>query len=213
MLRDLIDLKVNVSMTFRERGKVVDRYQGHNIFVNVGRNYLAKVVGHPTAYPVSVPYVKYMGIGIGSSEQTINISSAYPALDAAYPGQNVQDDDDPTLKYLERPVLIAGTNDWLKEATYIPPGTPTDNPSTTTAKFTYLFDYTDVNLSGTYSVVPVSEVGLYMSDETATDNPYTGGTAPDYIGADRQTLVAYNGFAPKSKTPLTSIEVEWELKF
>jgi hypothetical protein len=203
ILKDDIEVRANVEIIARERGKIVDRRDEHNIFVNLGREYLADRV-HNT----SSEWIKWMGLGIGSDEQTIDIAATYPTLDAAYPGQNIFSDSDPTLTVLERPVKLQNgtSNYWILETTL-------SQPIATTAKFVYTFTETDVNLTGTYPVVPISEAGLYLDGQTQTDNPYTGGSSPDWIGPNRQTVVAYNGFAPISKTPSISVEVRWELRF
>jgi hypothetical protein len=212
--RDSIDLTVNVELFLFEDDHVVDYRKTHNIWTNIGRNYVVKFLKWDDAANWGAgppPTVEYMGIGIGSEEQTINIATAYPALDAAYPGQNIQDDSDPTISHLERPVIITGANTWLATAVYDEPGSAT-NPSNVTAKYSYTFGKNDINLSGTYAVVPVSEVSLCLSDQNTTDDPYTGGVAPSYVGALRQVVCAYNGFAPLSKTVKNTLQVVWELR-
>jgi hypothetical protein len=203
ILKDDIEVVANVEIIARERGKIVDRREDHNIFVNLGREYLADRV-HNT----SAEWIKWMGLGIGSDEQTVDIAANYATLDSAYKGQNIFSDSDPTITVLERPVKLQnGTlNYWLLAATL-------SQPIATTAKFVYSFSETDINLTGLYPVVPISEAGLYLDGQTQTTNPYTGGTIPDWIGPSRQTLVAYNGFAPISKTPSIAVEVRWELRF
>lgn len=213
-IRDPLKLEINVEILLKdEGGKVIDRREGHNIWANVGRNYLVKFLRWDDAACWGAgppPTVKYLGVGIGSNEQIINIASAYPALDAAYPGQNVQTDSSPTVSHLERPVQTS-SGVWLVEAVYDEPGSVT-NPSDTTAKYSYLFGKTDINLSGTYGVVPVSEACLCLSDVSTIDNPYTGGVAPSYVGPLRQVIVAYHGFASLAKTVTNTLEIRWELR-
>lgn len=214
----------NVELKLMEGDQVVDRRRSHNIWTNIGRNYVVKFLGWPNLAGApwgamgtgTPPYVGYMGIGIGSAEQTINIATAYPLLDTAYPGQNLQSDDDPTIMHLERPVIINGADTWLDTATYDEPGSAT-NPSNVIAKFGYTFQKTDINSNvglpaASYAVVPVSEVCLCLSDQVTTADPYSGGVAPSYVSATRQVVCAYNGFAPLSKTVSNTLEVRWELR-
>ena len=42
---DLIEVKSNVSIAVRERGKIVDRRESHNVFVNQGRQWLRDLIG------------------------------------------------------------------------------------------------------------------------------------------------------------------------
>jgi hypothetical protein len=206
--------QINVEITLYEGSRIVAKRGGHNIWTNVGRNYVVKFLKWDDAANWGAgpaPTVAYMGIGIGSNEQIVDVATTYPALDAAYPGQNVQDDSDPTIRHLERPVLISGTNTWLVTAVYDEPGSPT-NPSNTTAIYSYTFGKNDINISGQYGVVPVSEVCLCLSDETPTDNPYTGGVAPSYVGTSRQVVVAFNGFASLAKTVQNTLKIQWELR-
>jgi len=43
-LTDIIEVKANVTLILRERGKISDRRESHNVYVNLGREYLAKLV-------------------------------------------------------------------------------------------------------------------------------------------------------------------------
>lgn len=210
---DLI-LEINVKILLCEGNRVVEQREGHNVWTNVGRNYIAKILRWDDAANWGAgppPTTKYIGVGIGSDEQIVDVASTYSALDATYPGQNLQNDSDPTIRHLERPVLITGTNTWLVEAVYDEPGSAT-NPSNTTAIYSYTFGKNDINISGQYGVVPVSEVCLCLSDESTTDDPYMGGVAPSYVGTSRQVVVAYNGFASLAKTVLNTLKIQWELR-
>lgn len=219
--RDDVGIKeANVELSLYEGCRLVDRRVEKNVWTNVGRNYIVKVVHWSThwALPPPVPEVAYTGIGIGSDEQIVDVASAYPGLDADYPGQNLQDDSDPIIRHLERPVAVkikgAGppiTYNWLVPAVYDQPGSVT-NPSNTTAIYTYTYGKNDINLSGQYGVVPVSEVCLCLSDEIEDDDPYDLGVAPTYFGALRQVVVAYNGFASLAKTVKNTLKIKWELR-
>lgn len=230
MLTEIIQAKVNVRIIARERGKIRRDLcrQGHNIWVNFGRQFLAEVIS-----PLDTNYnkhygegsvvrvTKWMGVGIGSDEQTVDIASTYPTLDTDYPGQNIFDDSVLTTPYLERPVKVTGTAGvgtaagvWLKVVSAPPTfsGTPTH-----IVTFTTLFSNTDMHLGGSYPAVPLSECGLYLSDQPdslVSSQVYDYGASPDYINTStRQRLIAYNGFAPLTKTASVSLELNWEIQF
>lgn len=198
-----IAAKVNVELIFRRRGKIVAQVEGHNIWTNLGREYLADRV-----QDLSAAYVMYMGLGIGGDEQTVDVSSSYPALDATYPGQNVFSDDDGTLSTLERPVAIT-VGVWMVPVVF-------SQPVATIAQQTHTFGVADVNLGGSYPAIPLSEAGLYLSTEIPGADPYMGGTAPGYIGGARllqQRVCAYHTFGSQTKTAATTVEVRWQLRF
>lgn len=228
MFRDRIEVRTNVKIIGRERGKKVPSLcrETHNIWVNFGRQYLAEVVSpsdntftaHYNDSPVRV--TRYMGLGIGGDSQLVDIATTYPAMDADYPGGNTYTDELLTAAWLERPVKVSGTAGgsgtsgvWGSSVTAPPTfsGTPI-----TKVSFDTLFDGPDLHLSGGYPSVPLSEVGLFLSNETMTLNSedvYDYGTPPYINTSTRQKLVAYNTFDTISKTPSVALEIYWELQF
>jgi len=220
-LRSNIEIKSNVFITFRERGKKVNSFEGHNRWVNLGREYIPRAMT-PTAEwgHLEPAVIKYMGFGIGGQYQTADTSGA---LDTDYPGQKTFDHDDLTVVYLERPVKVTGTAGigtspgvWMNPiivngSTPAFIGTPAS-----TVEYMALFSETDLYLSGAYSSVPLSEIGLFLSTQTASlvsNQVYDYGASPAYINTStRQKLVAYFPFSPIQKTSLISVEVRWQLQ-
>lgn len=223
----------NLWITVRERGKRVPKYcrHEHNIWVDLGREYLARVISPNDALsdhfaegitPGDREFIKYMGVGVGGDSQTH--PSAYldplitdypPGHPSGLPGQdgNKYSDDDLTVTTLERPVKINLVSDiWLDEVV-----TPmTFLNSSRTARFDHLFETTDINDARVpaYPIVPLTECGLFL----ATADPdaalvYDTGNPPSMIGTGRQQLVAYNTFEPIPKTVAFSLEIRWELRF
>lgn len=224
MFVDIIEAKVNVRIVARERGKIVARRDSHNIWVNFGREYLAKTIspldGTYTT-PVNNAVVRYIGLGIGGDAQTLDIAGTFPTLDTHYPGQNIFDDTVISTATLERPVKVTGTAGvgasagvWMSSVTAPPTfgGTPISK-----VEFDTLFTNSDINLGGSYPSVPLSEVGLFLSSEVASrtsEEVYDYGTPPAYINSStRQKLLAYNTFDPISKTVSVSLEIHWEIQF
>lgn len=202
---DTIEVKQNLSIIARERGKIVARRDGHNIWLNLGREFLAQLI-HYTSFSPLTPErddrIRYMGLGIGGNrQQQLGIANSPPFSDA-YPGANVQTDNDPTVTQLERPVRISGSTDiypgqasdvWLAQVQ-----APSTHPLPSQTTFSRVFTSTQVNYS-TFLSVPLSEIGLFTG--LADPNVYNN------------TMVAYDTFDTLSKTAAFELEVNWTIRF
>jgi hypothetical protein len=202
---DKVEVRNNLSLTLRERGKIVSRREGHNIWLNLGREYLAQLIsyssfGPPTTYRND--RVQYMGLGIGGTRQLIPPVANTPPLVGDYPGTNVQTDTDPTLTTLERPVRLSGSSTsppysvsdlWLGQV-QAPPTFATNTEVT----FRRLFTQVEISY-GPYLTVPLSEIMLYTS--AANPNVYNN------------TGIAYDTFDSISKTNAFDLEVAWTVRF
>jgi len=227
LIRDTIECRSNVFITARERGKKVPSLcrNGHNRWVNHGREYLARAVTPKADWThLSNDVVKYMGFGIGGELQTATIPTTPGSLGYDYPGQTTFSDDDISVSVLERPLKVSGTagrgaasGTWLQ-----PIVVNSDTPAfigtpSSTVEFMCLFnDSGELDLNGTYTNIPLSEIGMFLSAEAATlasDVVYDYGSGPAYIGASRQLLIAYHTFSPITKTPSISLEVRWQYQF
>ena len=236
MLIDRLEVKSNMFITAYERGKKVPSMcrESHNIWVDLGREFLPRAISPLSIAPggaVLGPYwqywVQYFAFGIGGNKQTIDIASFYPTLAQAYPGGNTYDKVTHNTLYLERPVMVTGTPDnppshtsvglWGKQLDLIPPTFPVQlSGVSSVAEFQVTLLQTDIHLSGEYPAVPISEVGMVLSSQIMSQP--TGAvydySTPPYIGvASRQRIVAYNNFAPITKTPTISFEFRWQLQF
>lgn len=226
MLSDHIyQAKANVFITARERGKKVPAQcrASHNIWVNIGREYLAQVISPLAGFTghVNDNVVRYIGFGIGGESQAVDVAATYPTLDSHYPGQETFSDTVLTTPYLERPVKVTGTAGtgsspgvWMSDVTAPPTisGTPA-----ATVDFEALFSVTDLHLSGAYPAIPLSEIGLMLTNEIASlnsDEVYDYGSGPGFINtATRPKLIAYNTFEPITKTTSVSLEIHWQIQF
>src|SRR5215204_2983307 len=123
-------MRPNVFITARERGKVIARREGHNVWTDPGRDYLRRVTSLSAQDP-DVPVVdtrpKYLQFGVGGKTQSLSIDAA---IDAAYPtgedpyGTNGRQYDhayptSPAISTLERPIRRTG-------GTTPYPGAPSD---------------------------------------------------------------------------------------
>lgn len=210
-----IQVKQNLHLVARERGKIVARRDGHNIFVDLGRGWLSQLIAfasyNPDVYQRD-DRVRYMGLGIGGTRQlaltTANSApiggpgDAYEANSATGIGGNAQTDLDRTVTTLERPVRVSGgvtnypgvsSDQWLGLIQ-----APVQHPSGTSTLFSRVFLSTEVSYMP-YASVPLSEVGLFTSN--ANPNFYLN------------TLIAYDTFDTLSKTSSISIEVDWTFNF
>lgn len=200
-----IEVKSNLILTARERGKIVQRREGHNIWLNLGREYLASLIAYGSFGPLSPERddrIRYMGLGIGGSRQiALGVANADPLL-TAYPGTNVQTDIDATVTRLERPVRVAGSSDpypgqvgdtWLGQVQ-----APATHLTPTSVTFQRLFGETDVSYAPFLSV-PVSEIMLF----TGNANP----------GVHNNIGVAYDTFDSLSKTNAFELEILWTIRF
>lgn len=223
LFKDGVQFKSNVFIVARVRGKKVPSLcrDSHNIWVNIGREYLADVISPLAGFtgPVNGYFMRFMALGIGGDSQRVDIATLYPTLDAHYPGQNIFDDTLLTIPYLERPVKVTGTAGvgasagvWMRDVT-----APPTKPIATTVEFDTLFSVTDLHLGGAYPAVPLSEVGLMLSNEVASrpsNEVYDYTSPPDYIDtATRQKLVAFNTFDTLIKTSSVSLEIHWQIQF
>lgn len=207
-LQATIRVKNNLRLTARERGKIVARREGHNIWLDLGREYLASLIGY-SSYSPDVPErddrIKYMGFGIGGTRQTSpGVANSAP-LSIAYPGTNAQTDLMPSVTTLERPVRVSGsttgptdpysgTDVWLGTVQ-----APPIHVTATEVTFRRLFASTEISYS-TFSAVPLSEVMLF----TSAANP---------VGVPFNTGVAYDTFDTITKSGAFELEVEWTVRF
>lgn len=203
-----IEVKQNVNLTMRDRGKIIARREGHNIWVNLGREYLARLIAFQSLNP-DVPEtppgenrIKFMGLGIGGTSQVAPAVANNPPISPPYVGTNAQTDLDPTVTLLERPVRISGS-----EAAY--PGisgdvwlgqvqAPATHTLPTETTFKRVFTQTEVSF-GSFLSVPLSEIGLFLSSAGA--------------GLHQNTFVAYDTFDTLSKTVAFELEVDWTIRF
>lgn len=203
-----IEVKQNLKLTMRERGKIIARREGHNIWVDLGREYLARLIAFQSLNP-DVPEsppgenrIKYMGLGIGGSRQLAPLVADAAPISPPYIGTNVQTDTDPTVTTVERPVRISGSSSaypglagdvWLGQIQAPPThGTPTE------VTFKRVFTQAEVSYSPFLSV-PLSEIGLFIS--SADPELY------------QNTFVAYDTFDTLSKTVAFELEVDWSIRF
>lgn len=210
-----IVVQQNVILTMRERGKIVDRREGHNIFVDTGREWIAKLIAYLSFSPDIFEddhRIRYMGFGIGGRSQvapTVADSSPiggsgdpYEAGSYAGVGGYNQSDLDPTVFSVERPVRVSGSSTnypgiagdkWIEQIQ-----APPVHGTATETTFRRLFTQAEISYFP-FTSVPLSEVGLF-TDAADPVNPLN-------------VLVAYDTFDTISKTGAFDLEVVWTFRF
>lgn len=204
-IQETVEVRQNLALTLRERGKIMGRREGHNIWLDLGREYLAQLISYSSfspLTPVRNDRIRYMGLGMGGSRQLIpSLANAVPLV-TAYPGTNIQTDDDATVTRLERPVRVTGGTTvypynvgdaWLGQVT-----APADFSVPNQVTYSRLFSSLEISYNP-YLVVPLSEVMLFTN--AAAANVYNN------------TGVAYDTFDTLSKTDAFELEIVWTIKF
>lgn len=202
---DVIEVKQNLKIVARERGKIVARRDGHNIWLNLGREYLSQLIAYASFAPDLTERddrIRYMGFGIGGTRQLAPATANSSPISPPYVGTNLQTDLDATVTYLERPVRISGGDTaypglagdaWVGQIQ-----APATHDTATSVTFKRLFTIDEISYAPFLSV-PLSEIGLFTS--AADPNVW------------RNNPVAYDTFDTLSKTLAVAIEVDWTLRF
>ena len=187
--KPVVQVKGWVKMLMRERGKIVpgSHREGHNIWTNTGREYLAMLMSIETgpATAFRQDRVQYIGVGTGSQVE-----------DAGVIG-------------LVQPVEYA-TNLFLAPID-VPPTFPL-LPTRTTVRYHRLFGETEITIGG--GEVTISEVGLFTNGDPNAVPVYNPGSRDRTIAvAAQQAPVAYKTFDPVTKKDSLQLEVSWEIRF
>lgn len=214
---DAMQTRANVRITVRERGKLVTTRESHNVFTNTGRAWQALLYGspdynsgaHPT--PHVQTRVKFIGFGCGGALQN----------DTRFARRQ---QELITVTHLEDPVPFSiGANSvrrYLKELYPQRVGASINFPSpyrcclvadVLESEISFIGNRTRVSNVEVGTLVPVSEIGLYLSNAL----PFFTHPSPLADQADPATanqMVTYNIFDPVPITPGSGMRVEWELR-
>lgn len=190
-----IPIESNLFITVRERGKLVTRREGHNIFLDFGREWLSKLVAYSSFDP-DVPEaderIRYVGFGIGGTRQTSGeFADSAPLNEYGPVGSFNQTDTDPTVLRIERPVRVS-PDVWLGQVQPVVHQTPTS------ATFSRTITSSEISYPP-YLSVPLSEIGMFLSNAN-----------PAFFA---NNIVAYDTFDTISKTSAFDFDVIWTLRF
>jgi hypothetical protein len=187
-----IEIKSNVFLCMRERGKLVpgSKREGHNVFTITGRNILSKLIAWQTVGSTDVPFthrrVRWMGVGIGSQLEVTNVI----ALNSA--------------------VLVSGT-DYLAEVQ------SAEFPTSTSVRIIKVFGPTEITFGS--APVAVTEAGLFADvnpwDMGGTEDSQASGGFNTTLRPDipSNPPITYKTFEPLNKTSDFSLEIQWDFRF
>ncbi len=185
--KSVIEVEGWVKILMRERGKIVphSHREGHNIWTNIGREYLAMLMSLQTAPTTSYrnDRVAYIGVGTGSQIEEAGILSLITPI--AY---------------------ISGQ---FLAALDVPPTFPL-TPTRTTVKYHRVFAENEITLSSG-STVNISEMGLFTNGRQS--DYVVGSRDTTLANASSQSPVAYKSFEPLGKTDSLQLEISWEIRF
>ncbi len=187
--------KGNITLTTRERGKIRQRWEGDNIWVDGGRTFLSQLMSYSSYAPLTPAEdrrVRYIGFGIGGYRQTNLGLSDNPPLSVDYPGANTQTDMQPAVSQIQRPVRVS-PGVFLRELPV-----PTISSTFFYAQYSFTLGLTDITY-GSYLYMPISEVALYLTDANTAV-----GTNP---------IVGYEASEPVLKTQNFTLDVNWAVRF
>jgi hypothetical protein len=200
-----LQVRSNLVLTLRERGKKVTQVVGHNIWLNLGREFIVQLISY-SAFGPDTAYrndrIKFMGVGIGGNKQIAPAIANNTPISTAYPGTNTYVDTDATITSLERPVRVTGGSSgppysnpsdvWLGRIQ-----APPTFPSATEVTYRRVFSQAEISYSP-FDVVPLSEIGLF----TSAANPSIYNNSP----------VAYDTFPTIAVTTAFDLEVAWTIR-
>lgn len=224
-----IKVHSNVDLTLRDKpgGKIIEKRSDHNIFLDYGREWISELIAlQPIDAYFRTDRIRYMAFGIGSTRQRVASATLRATTGSGYgytgfpddwgtpsgttgsgAGDPTQTDVDPTVTGLEYPVEVTSGDyydDISQPATFPQPGI---------VRFTAVVGYTELSF-GTYTSVPLSEIGLFTQAVSDTWIPAGPGRAVAPLPAPpARYMVAYNTFDTLHKTSAYVLQVDWELRF
>lgn len=175
-----------VKLVMRERGKIVPGSfrEGHNIWTNTGREYLALLMSintGPTSYRTD--HIAYLGVGTGAQVEEAGVLALVTPV-AYITGQFLAPFD-------------------------IPPTFPL-SPTRTTVRYRKIFAEDEITISPG-STVNISEMGMFTNGR---QSDYAVGLRDTTLAASAsQSPAAYKALEPVGKKDSLQLEVSWEIRF
>jgi hypothetical protein len=180
-------IKGHLSIDIRERGKLVTRREGSNIWTLTGREYLAEVMGVAVASTRETfrdDRISYIGVGTGSQAEVAEVTSL--ANPVAYK----------TGEFL---ALLNTPN------TFPASGTSARN---TSIQFIREFGKGEISLG---SNVIVTEAGLFTDGDPDDNWDWEAGCPVSMDAASGRAPFAYKNFEPFTKTVDNTARFVWEV--
>jgi hypothetical protein len=204
----MIETKNNISIVLRDRGKIVHRWEGHNIWLKAGNEWLAALIrdtgsylqpggGYGPVQPTESNRIRYIGFGIGGFRQSfpVNVPNVVwtTYCGGLPPVPIIQSDSDPSVSVLEYPVF-SSPGLWLR-----PLDVPVMHDTNYIASYTALLGVGDLTFLPGHTNIPISEIGLY----TNAANPASSSNQP----------MAYDACDVVQKTDQYEMHIIWTVRF
>lgn len=200
-------VRSNLSIVVRERGKFVTRRDGHNVWINFGRTWFSKLITYSNYSPLTPEEdnrLLYLGFGIGGTRQNALAVANSAPLATHYPGPNSQTDLMLETLKLERGVRFSSpgapsappydpADVWLKQVQL-----PLLHPDSYTTRLVLVVGAAEIAY-GSYLTVPLSEIGLFHAGSD--------------LNAPENSPVAYDTFDTIPKTAAYDLTVTWTIRF
>lgn len=185
--KSVVEVQGWVKMVMRERGKIVpgSHREGHNIWTNTGREYLAMLMSIQTGPSTAFRNDRIAYIGVGTGAQIEEAGVLGLVTPAAY---------------------VTGQ---FLAALDVPPTFPL-TPTRTTVRYHRIFSESEITISPG-STVNISEMGLFTNGR---QSDYSVGLRDTTLAnAAAQSPAAYKSFEPIGKKDSLQLEVSWEIRF
>jgi hypothetical protein len=183
----VVEVQGWVKLLMRERGKIVpgSHREGHNIWTNTGREYLALLMSIASAPSTGFRSDKIAYIGVGTGAQV----------------------EEAGVLRLITPVAYV-TGQFLAPLD-VPPTFPL-TPTRTTVRYHRIFAEDQITLTPG-STVNISEIGMFTNGR---QSDYAVGLRDTTLAqAANQSPQAYKSFEPVGKKDSLQLEVSWEIRF
>lgn len=206
-----IPLRGNVRVRTLHKGRVVDQYRGHNIFLNVGRDWLIQqisfgayppVVGAPPPAAALDRRIAFMAVGCGGVGQTNPADQAWVVANVNPGATFLQDDTDVTKTGLEVPAFWAAGK-YAKPIISVDYSLPVSGYSVW-VRYTALWTVGEINSEYGGAPVPITEAAMYPHLLDGLGN------VKEFIEADVQSAASsYETFRPVWKETDFELEIQW----
>lgn len=185
--KSVVEVQGWVKLVMRERGKIVpgSHREGHNIWTNTGREFLAMLMSIQVAPSTGFrsDKIAYIGVGTGARIEEAGVLSLVTPT-AYVTGQFLAPLD-------------------------VPPTFPL-TPTRTTVRYHRIFAENEITIA-VGSTVNISEIGLYTNGR---QSDFAAGLRDTTIAsASSQAPAAYKSFEPVGKKDTLQLEVSWEIRF
>lgn len=190
--KEFVVIEGFVSLVMRERGKIVARREGKNIWTLAGREHLARHMSY-ASYSPDTPArndrIRYIGFGIGSQEEVSTVTRLTSPVAYDVGGTFLAELAIPTYPFQSSVTTFGGSVQYTRE-----------------------FSETELSTAGS---ITLTEIGIFTDGSpTSAPIPYTPGTRDrTLVNAGSQAPNGYKSFEALKKTQNFVLQVAYEVRF